>query len=292
MQNIEIFKEKESNEDTDYGKDPGPGVGLNQNFKRDKEELDLRRKYFGAFVGKMKHYSKKLDNNIKRADSKDSETSGDISPETIKRRKRNNIPTSSSNIIQKKKIIANSNGINRDLRNEYEIEQINRNFSFEFESKVANVSINKCYDNPYRDQYLKIINEKKKQNPGKIVEFIIPQFTTPFLQSYMPPNQYNPYLNQNMYMYPPQYQMPMGFNNPQLNSIVNQKVNSNSKGNSQMNSQMAYPPHPSPPLNQQFIPQINQQINSQMNSPFNNQMNLQMNPQINNNNYFGMAESK
>ena len=43
-----------------------------------------------------------MENNIKRATSKDSETSDDRSPETIKRRKIKNIPTSST-IFQKKK---------------------------------------------------------------------------------------------------------------------------------------------------------------------------------------------
>ena len=101
-------------------------------------------------------------NNIKIASSNDSETSDDRSPETTKRRKKNNIPTS-GNIFQKKKKTINNNSTNKNLRKEYEIEQKD----IEFESRVANISINSCYDNPYRDQYLKLINEKKKAKSWK-----------------------------------------------------------------------------------------------------------------------------
>ena len=73
-----IDRGKENNEDNN-NKAPGPEINLNQ----------LRKKYFRDFVGYMKHYPKKMENNIKRANSKDSETSDDRSPETIKRRKRN-----------------------------------------------------------------------------------------------------------------------------------------------------------------------------------------------------------
>ena len=66
----------------------------------------------------MNHYSKKVENNIKRATSKDSETSDDRT-ETVKKSKRNNIPTS-SNIIQKKSRAVNINNIinniNKNLR--------------------------------------------------------------------------------------------------------------------------------------------------------------------------------
>ena len=286
IKNIEIYNNnKENNEDNN--KAPGPEINLTQDQKKRKE---LQKKYFRDLVGNMKHYSKKVENNIKRASSKDSETSDDRSPETIKRRKRNNIPTSST-VIQKKKIIVNNNsGINRNLRKTYEIEQN----EIEFESKVANVSINSCYDNPMRDQYLKLINEKRKQNPGKIVEFIIPQFNNPFMQPYPSPYQYNPYINQNMYMYPQQYpiqgnmvnqqmNVPM---NPQINMQLNPQIN-NQQINMQLNSKI------NQPMNYPINPQMNQQINSPVNSLTNSQLNLQMSPQINQNinyknNYIGI----
>ena len=286
INNIQMYNRKENNEKNSNA--PGPEINLTQDLNTKKE---LQKKYFRDLVGYMRHYPKKIENNIKRATSKDSETSDDRSPETIKRRKIKNIPTSST-IFQKKKMINNSNNneINRNLRKTYDIEQN----EIEFESKVANISINSCYDNPYRDQYLKIINEKRKQNPGKIVEFIIPQFNTPFTQPYPYPYQYNPYFNQNMYMYPPQYQMQGRIGNQQinpppmnmaLNPQINQQMNPqmNMKLNPQINHQINYQPNQ----------QINQKINSPIISPINSQINMQMSPQINqmnynnNNNYLG-----
>ena len=153
INNIQMYNRKENNEKNSNA--PGPEINLTQDLNTKKE---LQKKYFRDLVGYMRHYPKKIENNIKRATSKDSETSDDRSPETIKRRKIKNIPTSST-IFQKKKMINNSNNneINRNLRKTYDIEQN----EIEFESKVANISINSCYDNPYRDQYLKIINEKR-----------------------------------------------------------------------------------------------------------------------------------
>ena len=172
----------------------------NQDIKNDKV---LQKKYFKILLGNMNYYSKKIENNIKRATSKDSETSDDR-PDTIKRIKRNNNIPTSSNIIQKKSravnLNNNNNNINKNLRRVYEIDQRDR--ELEFESKVVNLTINSCYDNPYRDQYLKFINEKRKKNPGKIVELIIPQFNNMYMPPYPLPYQY-PFLNQNMYMYAP-----------------------------------------------------------------------------------------
>ena len=282
----DIYRNKDSssekgikNSDLDYNI-------YNQDIKDDKA---LRKKYFKIFFGNMNHYSKKVENNIKRANSKDSETSED-KPETIKRRKRNNIPTS-SNIIQKKNRPINNNGnINRNLRHTYEIDQ--RDNEMEFDSKVVNFSISSCYDNPYRDQYLKFINEKKKQNPGKIVELIIPQFNNMYMPPYMPPFQY-PYMNQNMYMYPPpiQYQSQVPTPTQTLNT---QNVNSqnNSPMNQQINQQQYQHPNfwMNPPpgnmqLNQQYTTQmnipINQQNNSVISSPLSSEINIQMSPKLN-----------
>ena len=264
-----------SSSNENNNKAPGPEINkeTNQDYKKYKE---MRKKYMKEFFGNMKHYSKKQDNNvnnIKRANSKDSETSDDRSPETTKRKIRNNIPIS-NNIVHKKNRVMNNNGINRNLRNVYEIEKTD----VELESKVINISINSCYDNPYRDQYLKLINEKRKQNPGKEVEFIIPQFGNPYMQQFPSPYPYNPYFNQNMYMYPPQFQVQPGMQNPKMNSKNSQELNS--QMNYQMNPQMNIPQ-----FNQQINPQmtipIHQNLNSPANSPFNSQINMQMSPQVN-----------
>ena len=225
----------------------------NQDIKNDKV---LQKKYFKILLGNMNYYSKKIENNIKRATSKDSETSDDR-PDTIKRIKRNNNIPTSSNIIQKKSRAVNlnnnnNNNINKNLRRVYEIDQRDR--ELEFESKVVNLTINSCYDNPYRDQYLKFINEKRKKNPGKIVELIIPQFNNMYMPPYPLPYQY-PFLNQNMYMYPPSQ----------------------------------YPLTPSAaPSTQNNTHQINFP-QYQMNNKYQSQINLQLSPQVNyNGKYFGI----
>ena len=71
-----------SSSNENNNKAPGPEINkeTNQDYKKYKE---MRKKYMKEFFGNMKHYSKKQDNNvnnIKRANSKDSETSYDRSP--------------------------------------------------------------------------------------------------------------------------------------------------------------------------------------------------------------------
>ena len=298
----DIYKAKDTSEkrimktteriDSDYNTS-------NQDIKNDKA---LQKKYLKILLGNMNHYSKKIENNIKRASSKDSETSDDR-PDTIKRIKRNNNIPTSSNIIQKKSRAINlnsNNNINKNLRRVYEIDQRDR--ELEFDSKVVNLTISSCYDNPYREQYLKFINEKRKKNPGKIVELIIPQFNNMYMPPYPLPYQY-PFLNQNMYMYPPsQYHPPtptptpipnqqnvnsqnkinniQQINFPQYQNIM---MNPNFKENNQINNNKYQPQ-----INQMSIP-LNQQINSPLNSPMNSQINLQLSPQVNyNGKYFGI----
>lgn len=268
----EIYKQKDSSEkriQTSSGIDSDYSLS-NKDIKNDKA---LQKKYLKIFFGNMNHYSKKIENNIKRASSKDSETSDDR-PETIKRNinnnKRNNIPTS-SNILQKKirsmnisssnnKNNMNNNNINKNLRRAYELDQ--RDQEIRLESKVVNLTINACYDNPYRDQYLKFINEKRKKNPGKIVELIIPQYNNMFMPPFPFQYQYNPYLNQNMFM----YQSPIPMNNQNLNSQNKQNMNNVESIHNSMNIH-------------QYQPLSNLSMNSQFNS--------QMTP-LNNNNFFGV----
>ena len=275
----EIYKQKDSSEkriQTSSGIDSDYSLS-NKDIKNDKA---LQKKYLKIFFGNMNHYSKKIENNIKRASSKDSETSDDR-PETIKRNinnnKRNNIPTS-SNILQKKirsmnisssnnkNNMNNNNNINKNLRRAYELDQ--RDQEIRLESKVVNLTINACYDNPYRDQYLKFINEKRKKNPGKIVELIIPQYNNMYMPPFPFQYQYNPYLNQNMFM----YQSP----------IHNQNLNSQNKQN--MNN--VEPIHNSMNM-QQYQPLSNVSMNSQYNSqitPMNNNF-FRVNKEILNANY-------
>ena len=300
----DIYKAKDTSEkrimktteriDSDYNTS-------NQDIKNDKA---LQKKYLKILLGNMNHYSKKIENNIKRASSKDSETSDDR-PDTIKRIKRNNNIPTSSNIIQKKSRAINlnsNNNINKNLRRVYEIDQRDR--ELEFDSKVVNLTISSCYDNPYREQYLKFINEKRKKNPGKIVELIIPQFNNMYMPPYPLPYQY-PFLNQNMYMYPPsQYHPPIPTPTPtpipnqqnvnsqnKINNIQqinfpqyqNIMMNPNFKENNQINNNKYQPQ-----ITQMSIP-LNQQINSPLNSPMNSQINLQLSPQVNyNGKYFGI----
>ena len=278
----DIYKEKDSSESKTKN-----SYGIESDYTDIKDDKALRKKYLKIFFGNINHYSKKIKNNIKRATSKDSETSDDRQ-DTVKRNNRNNNITTSSNIIQKKNRPININynhNINKNLRRVYDIDK--RNGEIELESKVVNLTINSCYDNPYRDQYLKFINEKRKKNPGKIVELVIPQFNN---NMYMPPFPYQyPYLNQNMYMYPnTQYQPPFPIQNQHATNSQNKQ------NNIQQIPQYQYyginPNQDNNKINIQYQQQINmpfnQKINSSLNPPINSQINFQLNPQFNYNDKF------
>ena len=277
----DIYKEKDSSESKTKN-----SYGIESDYTDIKDDKALRKKYLKIFFGNINHYSKKIKNNIKRATSKDSETSDDRQ-DTVKRNNRNNNITTSSNIIQKKNRPININynhNINKNLRRVYDIDK--RNGEIELESKVVNLTINSCYDNPYRDQYLKFINEKRKKNPGKIVELVIPQFNN----MYMPPFPYQyPYLNQNMYTYPnTQYQPPFPIQNQHATNSQNKQ------NNIQQIPQYQYyginPNQDNNKINLQYQQQINmpfnQKINSSLNPPINSQINFQLNPQFNYNDKF------
>ena len=278
----DIYKEKDSSESKTKN-----SYGIESDYTDIKDDKALRKKYLKIFFGNINHYSKKIKNNIKRATSKDSETSDDRQ-DTVKRNNRNNNITTSSNIIQKKNRPININynhNINKNLRRVYDIDK--RNGEIELESKVVNLTINSCYDNPYRDQYLKFINEKRKKNPGKIVELVIPQFNN---NMYMPPFPYQyPYLNQNMYMYQnTQYQPPFPIQNQHATNSQNKQ------NNIQQIPQYQYygmnPNQDNNKINLQYQQQVNmpfnQKINSSLNPPINSQINFQLNPQFNYNDKF------
>ena len=92
----DIYKEKDSSESKTKN-----SYGIESDYTDTKDDKALRKKYLKIFFGNINHYSKKIKNNIKRATSKDSETSDDRQ-DTVKRNNRNNNITTSSNIIQKK----------------------------------------------------------------------------------------------------------------------------------------------------------------------------------------------
>ena len=87
-------------------------------------------------------------------------------------------------------------------------------------TKVNDIYISACYDNPQREQILKMINEKRKQNPDKIVEVLFTQFPNPlsfYSNMYQPYNQYNPYM----------YMMPSPTNYPMQPPMITPSINEN-----------------------------------------------------------------
>ena len=209
---------------------PGPQC---QPYKKNKIEQninkDLKKKYIKAFFGNMKNYS----NNIRRENW---EKSPDLN-------RRDNLLDSSPDKgeLFERRVLTYKKG----LKNYYSNENVNYNNKklYKYLKIVKNVndfSIASCYDNPQRDQYLKIINEKKRQNPDKIIEFLVPQFPPMFppipqYQNYYTPyNHINPYMN--MYMMPPPPQFPMQNPNPLIPNIPVQNINNNNIGINQLNS--------------------------------------------------------
>lgn len=224
--------------------------------------------YIRNFFGNMKRCSKRIENNIKIANSKDSESSDEKSPEITKIRSKNTNLPNNYYINQKNNIIIQHNG--KKITGQYRKNSIQREEKendLELESKVSDFFISSCYDNPYREQYLKAINEKRKQNPDKVVELVFPQFPPgPLMQPYPNMYQYNPYINPNMYMMPPQYQMQNSMINPGINSQINEQINTEIGKR----------------VNPQLSNQINSSMNSQMNVPINNQINSNMMINMNN----------
>ena len=180
---------------------------------------DLKKKYIKYFFGNMKNYK----NNIR---TNNQGKSPDIT-------KRKNILDSSPDKVEyyEKKVYTYKN----ESKNKF-IKSQTPYYDLEMESKVNDISITSCYDNPQRDQILKMISQKKKQNPDKIVEVLFTQFPTPlpfYSDMYQSYNQYNPYMN--MYMMPPQ-------NYPIQSPIAQQSFNNNQipKYNSNQNIQGLY----------------------------------------------------
>lgn len=187
---------------------------FNSNENINKE---LKNKYIKEFFGQMKNYSKNIENENRRnkmGKSPDFDTRKnilDISPDKIDLQK---------NLTYK-----------RRTKNNY----YNYNSSYNYtkiESKINNIFISACYDNPQRELFLKMINEKRRQNPDKIIQVLLPQF--PPMAFY--PNvyqQYNPYMNsymmQNSQQFPPQ--------NPIIGIPMNDNY-TNQESNNDLNAPM------------------------------------------------------
>ena len=172
----------------------------NNNLEINKEAKKMYMKYF---FGNMKNYN----NNIKK---KNPGKSSDI---TKRRNLKNSSPDNTE--LYEKKIYTYKKGIKNNKKLPYNYLVV--------ESKVNSISISSCYDNPQRDHILKMINEKKKKNPEKIVEVLFTQFPTPmpfYSNLYQPYNQFNPY----MYMMPspPNYPMQPPMAQP---PIIDNKIN-------------------------------------------------------------------
>lgn len=232
---------------------------LNQNNSINKE---LKKKYIQNFFNNMKNYSKDTSNKTRRNNYEKSSDYG----------KRKNILSISpdKDDFYEKQIYTYKKGI----KNHY-LKSNNNHNNMKIESKVNDVFILACYDNPQREQFLKMINEKRKQNPDKVIEFLIPQFspmnTLPYYSNISPQySQYNPYMNMYMMPSPPQYAM----QNPILGvSMSNQIQNSNINNQSINNNNI--------PTN--FITHENQNSLTNLEAMQLSNNNIQPNYQMNNN---------
>ena len=199
---------------------PGPEcitpLSKKQNQINNNQEInkELKKKYIKYFFGNIKNYN----NNIRT-------NNPGKSPDITKRK---NILDSSPDKIEyyEKKIYTYKRGNKFNSSNKK-----TPNNLFQIESKVNDVYISSCYDNPQRDHIIKILNEKRKQNPDKIVEVLFTQFPPPvpfYSNMYQPYGQYNPY----MYMMPSPNNYPMQppMINPSLNDgQIPQYTNINNK---------------------------------------------------------------
>ena len=200
---------------------PGPECISFQNKKikqNNNQEInkELKKKYIKYFFGNMKNYN----NNIRT-------NNPGKSPDFAKRK---NILDSSPDKIEyyEKKIYTYKKG----AKNNFSKTKNPYNY-LEVTSKVNDIYISSCYDNPQREQIIKMINEKKKQNPNKIVEVLFTQFPNPlpfYPEMYQPYNQFNPYMNMYMMPSPQNYQIQP----PMVHSPIN---NQNIQGINNSNNQ-------------------------------------------------------
>ena len=248
---------------------PGPQCQpYNKNKYNQNINKELKKKYIQEFFGNMKKYS----NNIRRANW---EKSPDFN------RKENILDTSPEKTeLYNQKVLTYKKGLKNYYTNDKDLNKYkNKIYRYlKIDNKVNDIFITACYDNPQRDQYLKIINEKRKENPDKIIEFLIPAFPPmfpsiqPFQNMYSPFNQYNPNPFMNMYMMPQQPQFPMQTINPIVNNLPIQNSNTNTNINENVNNNKISENNETPgiqnPLTPSQIMQLNN--NNQINEKINN----------------------
>ena len=169
---------------------------------------ELKNKYMKEFFGQMKIYCKNSHNN--RNKSPDFGTKSNI------------LEMSPSKIEKSQKLYTYKPG----FKNKYFHKQSSYDY-LKIVSKVNNILISACYDNPNRDLFLQMINNKRKQNPDKIIEILFPfppMPQMPLYQNIYPQyNPYNPYMSAFMTSNPQQYSL--------QNSLINIPMN---KGNSRL----------------------------------------------------------
>ena len=238
-----------------YNKD-----NLNNNISNEE-----KKKYIQYFFGNMKNYSKKSQISIK----------GDgigKSPDFNRRRNINISPDKPE--FYEQKILTYKKG----MKNYYSNKKRSYNY-LKVNCKVNDIFIPASYDNPNREQLLKIIKEKRQQNPDKIIEFLYPQIPPigqiPFYSNiYQPYNQFNPYMNMFMTSPPIQYPLQSSLNNEIMNS--NQFPNSNgiqyiqNFSNNNLATSVNNGPELANSLNNNELLQLN---NNQVNNQFNNNLN-------------------
>ena len=220
---------------------------------------EQKKKYIKYFFGNMKNYSKNSQNNIKI------ENKGK-SPDFCRRKNVLNISPDKADFLEKK-VLTYKKGMKTYFTNK-KSSYVYLKIAF----KVNDIFIPACYDNPQREQLLKMINEKRKQNPDKIIEFIFPQMIPMgpmplYSNLYQPYNQINPYMNLYMQSPPIPYPVQNSLNNDLMN---NQLPSSNDNQNINNMITNINSPYLGNSLNNNEIIQIN---DNQSKNQFNNNSN-------------------
>ena len=256
---IELFKNnniKNMSPNSKYQPPQRRNIYQDNNITREQ-----KKKYIQYFFGNMKNYSKNNRNTNRK------ENIG-ISPDFDRRKNILNISPDKIDNFQQK-VLTYKKGI----KNYYSKPKSSYDF-LKISFKVNNIFIPACYDNPQREQLLKMINEKKKQNPDKIIEFIFPQMpimgSIPYYSNvYQPFNQINPYMN--IYMSSPPIQFPIQ-NSINSNAMTYNQLNNSNNIQHIFNDIESGNLSNSGKLNQNnnAIKQIkNNQINNQLNNNLN-----------------------
>lgn len=260
---IELYRKNNNikNSSPNYKYQPIQIKKNKDNLNNNKISNEDKKKYIQYFFGNMKNYSKKSQNSIK------GENIGK-SPDFSRRRNINISPDKPE--FYEQKVLTYKKG----MKNYYSNKKKFYNY-LKVNFKVNDIFIPACYDNPNREQLLKIINEKKQQNPDKIIEFLYPQIPpiNPiqyYSNLYQPYNQFNPYMN--MFMTPPiQYPLQNSLNNEIMSSTQFQNSNNIQNIQNFNNNILATNANNGPELgnslnNNEFLQLNNNQVNNQINN--------------------------